>query len=37
MKYAKKVAKLQGRIGWWNAQSKEYQAAHKCPGSTKLR
>lgn len=35
MKHSKKLAKLIGLQRWYDAQDKNYQAAHKRPGSVK--
>lgn len=37
MKYKKKQAYLAARVAWWDKQDKNYQAAHKRPGSVKVR
>lgn len=35
MKHSKKLAKLVGLQKWYDAQPRDYQAAHKHPGSIK--
>lgn len=37
MKYKNKFAYLKTRQDWWERQGKNYQAANKKPGSTKVR
>jgi hypothetical protein len=37
MKYKKLISYLSNRQAWWDKQSKSYQAAHKRPGSVKVR
>lgn len=37
MKHSKKVAKLEARQRWYDAQPQSYKNANKKPGSIKLR
>lgn len=37
MKYKNKVAYFNSRVAWYEKQSKQYQMAHKKPGSVKVK
>ena len=37
MKYKNKVKKLENRQKWYDQQNRDYQNAHKRPGSVKVR